>query len=85
MIGVFLFPNTELAKADINALDKATRELTQIEEDLSAADAINSEKASIICPESEIEALGGCGEDTSEQLQANLKRLKLRLQQESQR
>ncbi|KAM0053457.1 putative structural maintenance of chromosomes protein [Helianthus debilis subsp. tardiflorus] len=107
----------ELAKADINALDKATRELTQIEEDLSAADAdkrhfdglmqqqvhkrietskqqlkekenerkINSEKASIICPESEIEALGGCGEDTSEQLQANLKRLKLRLQQESQR
>ncbi|KAI7724555.1 hypothetical protein M8C21_003317 [Ambrosia artemisiifolia] len=107
----------ELAKADINALDKATRELTEIEEDLSAADAdkrhfealmqqkvhkgienskqqlkekqnerkISSEKASIICPESEIEALGGCGETTSEQLRANLQRLKHRLQQESQR
>ncbi|KAL8233115.1 hypothetical protein R6Q57_002893 [Mikania cordata] len=107
----------ELAKADINALDKATHELTQIEEDLSSAVAdkhhfeglmqqkvhrgieisqrklkeyenerkINSEKASIICPENEIEALGGCGDATSEQLQAHLKRLKLRLQQESQR
>ncbi|KAI3705916.1 hypothetical protein L1987_76165 [Smallanthus sonchifolius] len=106
----------ELAKADINALDKATRELTQIEEDLSSADAekrhyeglmqqkvyngieiskqlkehenerkISSEKASIICPESDIEALGGCGETTSEQLQAHLKRLKQRLQQECQR
>ncbi|KAK9075200.1 hypothetical protein SSX86_003521 [Deinandra increscens subsp. villosa] len=107
----------ELAKADINALDKASSELAQIEEDLSSADAlkchyeglmqqkvhegieiskqklkehenerkIRSEKASIICLESEIEALGGCGEATSEQLGAHLKRLKLRLQQESQR
>ncbi|XP_076932337.1 structural maintenance of chromosomes protein 6B-like [Bidens hawaiensis] len=107
----------ELAKADINAFDKATHELTQIEEELNNAEAakhhfdvqmkekvyngiesskqqlkeyekerkINSEKASIICPEIEIEALGGCDETSSEQLQANLKRLKMRLQQESQR
>lgn len=107
----------ELAKADIDALDKASRELAQIEEDLSSADAekrhyeglmqqkvhkgiedskrrrqefenernVSYEKASIICPESEIEALGGCGDSTSEQIQAHLKRLKLRLQQESQR
>nr|GEU95931.1 structural maintenance of chromosomes protein 6B-like isoform X1 [Tanacetum cinerariifolium] len=107
----------ELAKGDFNALEKATRELTQIEEDLSSADAlkrhyerqmqekvhlgiesakerlqgfenerkVNYDKASIICPESEIEALGGCGDTTSEQLQAHLKRLKVRHQQESQR
>ncbi|PWA83394.1 P-loop containing nucleoside triphosphate hydrolases superfamily protein [Artemisia annua] len=107
----------ELAKGDFNALEKATHELTQIEEDLSSADAekrhyetamqekvhmgiesakerlhgfenerkVNYDKASIICPESEIVALGGCGDTTSEQLQAHLKRLKLRHQQESQR
>lgn len=107
----------ESAKADINALEEATHQLTQIEEDLRSAEAdkrhyeglmeqkvhqsiedakqqfqdfenerkVSYEKASIICPESEIEALGGCGETTSEQLQAHLKRLKLRLQQESQR
>lgn len=107
----------ESAKADISALDKASRELTQIEEDLRSAEAekrhyeglmqqkvhkgietakqkyqeleserkVSYEKASIICPESEIESLGGCDDTTSEQLQAHLKRLKLRLQQETQR
>lgn len=43
------------------------------------------EKASIICPESEIESLGGCDDTSSDQLQAHLTRLKQRLQQESQR
>ncbi|KAJ9546237.1 hypothetical protein OSB04_025944 [Centaurea solstitialis] len=107
----------ESAKADINALEEATSQLTQIEEDLRSAEAekrhyevlmeqrvhqriegakqqfkdlekerkVSYEKASIICPESEIEALGGCGEASSEQIQAHLKRLKMRLQQESQR
>ncbi|PWA72766.1 P-loop containing nucleoside triphosphate hydrolases superfamily protein [Artemisia annua] len=135
----------ELAKGDFNALEKATHELTQIEEDLSSADAViplfclshtsstheltqieedlssadaekrhyekamqerfhmriesakerlhgsenerkvKYDKASIICPESEIQALGGCGDTTSEQLQAHFKRLKVRHQQESQR
>lgn len=41
-------------------------------------------KASIICPESEIEALGGC-KSTPEQLSAQLNRLNQRLQSESQR
>ncbi|KAL4557168.1 hypothetical protein LXL04_035340 [Taraxacum kok-saghyz] len=107
----------ESAKADISALEKATAELTQIEEDLRSADdekvfyeglmqqkvhkgietaknkykeleserKVSYEKASIICPESEIESLGGSSEMTSEQMEAHLKRLKLRLQQESQR
>ncbi|KAI3458312.1 hypothetical protein Pfo_014975 [Paulownia fortunei] len=43
------------------------------------------QKASIICPESEIEALGGCKESNPEQLSAQLSRLKQRLQRESQR
>lgn len=42
-------------------------------------------KASIICPESEIEALGGCDGSTPEQLSAQLTRLNQRLQHESQR
>ncbi|PWA74708.1 sulfate transporter 3,4 [Artemisia annua] len=46
---------------------------------------VNYDKASIICLESEIVALGGCGDTTFEQLQAHLKRLKLQHQQESQR
>ena len=41
-------------------------------------------KASIICPESEIEALGCC-KSTPEQLSAQLNRLNQRLQSESQR
>ncbi|XP_055810992.1 structural maintenance of chromosomes protein 6B-like isoform X2 [Solanum dulcamara] len=42
-------------------------------------------KASIICPESEIETLGGCDGSTPEQLSAQLTRLSQRLQQESRR
>ncbi|KAM7499521.1 hypothetical protein LguiA_023935 [Lonicera macranthoides] len=42
-------------------------------------------KASIICPESEIEELGGCSGSTPEQLSAQLSRLSQRLQYESQR
>ncbi|KAL5744271.1 hypothetical protein ACOSQ2_027387 [Xanthoceras sorbifolium] len=41
-------------------------------------------KASIICPESEIEALGGWDGSTPEQLSAHLNKLNNRLQQESQ-
>ncbi|MCD7450413.1 Structural maintenance of chromosomes protein 6A, partial [Datura stramonium] len=42
-------------------------------------------KASIICPESEIETVGGCDGSTPEQLSAQLTRLSQRLQQESRR
>lgn len=42
-------------------------------------------KASIICPESEIETVGGCDGGTPEQLSAQLTRLSQRLQQESRR
>ncbi|CAN4097243.1 unnamed protein product [Withania somnifera] len=42
-------------------------------------------KASIICPESEIEAVGGYDGSTPEKLSAQLTRLSQRLQQESQR
>ncbi|CAI9754152.1 unnamed protein product [Fraxinus pennsylvanica] len=45
----------------------------------------NRRKASIICPESEIEALGGCSESNPEQLSAQLSRMNQRLQRESQR
>lgn len=41
-------------------------------------------KASIICPESEIEALGGLDDSTPEQLSAHLNKLNQRLQEESQ-
>ncbi|KAM3281888.1 structural maintenance of chromosomes protein 6B [Capsicum chacoense] len=43
------------------------------------------EKASIICPESELETVGGCDGSTPEQLSAQLTRLSQRLQQESRR
>ncbi|XP_075083843.1 structural maintenance of chromosomes protein 6B [Nicotiana tabacum] len=42
-------------------------------------------KASIICPEGEIETVGGCDGSTPEQLSAQLTRLSQRLQQESRR
>ncbi|KZV51907.1 structural maintenance of chromosomes protein 6B-like [Dorcoceras hygrometricum] len=42
-------------------------------------------KASIICPESEIEALGGCKESNPEQLSAQVTRWTQKLQRESQR
>lgn len=44
----------------------------------------SSKKASIICPESEIEALGGWDGATPEQLSAKLERLNQRLQHENQ-
>ncbi|KAK1326454.1 hypothetical protein QJS10_CPA01g02770 [Acorus calamus] len=45
----------------------------------------NSKKASIICPENEVEALGGCAGITPEQFTMQLNKLKQRLQQESRR
>ncbi|KAI3905250.1 hypothetical protein MKX01_017496 [Papaver californicum] len=44
----------------------------------------NIKKAPNICPESEVEALGGCAGETPEQLSAHLNKLKQRRQQESQ-
>ncbi|CAK9135142.1 unnamed protein product [Ilex paraguariensis] len=107
----------ESAKAEIDAFEKAERELMLIEEDLHSAEAEKNhyegvmntkviadikgaesqyqelehsrkesyKKASIICPESEIDALGGCAGSTPEQLSAQLSRLNQRLQHESQR
>ncbi|KAH9328585.1 hypothetical protein KI387_000693, partial [Taxus chinensis] len=45
----------------------------------------NYKKASVICPETEVEAIGGCHEDTPEKLSAQLKRLTQRLNTENQR
>ncbi|OAY78563.1 Structural maintenance of chromosomes protein 6B [Ananas comosus] len=45
----------------------------------------NFRKASIICSESEVEALGGCDGATPEQLSSKMNRLKQRHQKESQR
>lgn len=54
-------------------------------EELENKRKVNYKKASIICPESEIEALGGHDGSTPEQLSAQLTRLNQRLQQESQK
>jgi structural maintenance of chromosomes protein 6 len=43
------------------------------------------EKASTICAESEVEALGGVEGSTLEQLSARIKKLKQKFQQESRR
>ncbi|KAL0304102.1 UNVERIFIED_CONTAM: Structural maintenance of chromosomes protein 6B [Sesamum radiatum] len=53
--------------------------------DLEHSSKESHRKASIICPESEIQALGGCKESDPEQLSAQLSRLKQRLERESQR
>uniref|UniRef100_A0A7N0REW4 RecF/RecN/SMC N-terminal domain-containing protein n=1 Tax=Kalanchoe fedtschenkoi TaxID=63787 RepID=A0A7N0REW4_KALFE len=53
-------------------------------QDLELERRENSQKASIICPESEIEALGGVDE-SQVQLDAKIKRFKQRLEHESQR
>lgn len=60
------------------------KEAEQVLKDLEQNRNENSRKASIICPESEVEALGGV-DGSSEQLSAKLERLKHRLQHESQR
>ncbi|KAL0317658.1 UNVERIFIED_CONTAM: Structural maintenance of chromosomes protein 6B [Sesamum angustifolium] len=75
----------ESAKSEIDALAEAELELMMIEKDLQEAEAESHRKASIICPESEIQALGGCKESDPEQLSAQLSRLKQRLERESQR
>ncbi|XP_077235428.1 P-loop containing nucleoside triphosphate hydrolases superfamily protein isoform X2 [Tasmannia lanceolata] len=53
--------------------------------DLQLTRQESCKKASIICPESEVQALGGCSESTPEQLSAKLSRLMQRLQHENQR
>ncbi|XP_020260784.1 structural maintenance of chromosomes protein 6B-like [Asparagus officinalis] len=45
----------------------------------------NFDKASIICPECEVEALGGCASNTPEHFSAKINRLKQRLQRENMR
>ncbi|RWR86686.1 structural maintenance of chromosomes protein 6B-like protein isoform X1 [Cinnamomum micranthum f. kanehirae] len=54
-------------------------------EDLQLDRQESYKKASIICPEDEIKALGGCAESTPEQLSAQLTRLRQRLEHERQR
>nr|XP_009400681.1 PREDICTED: structural maintenance of chromosomes protein 6B-like [Musa acuminata subsp. malaccensis] len=108
---------SDSAREDIDAIEKAERELLSTEEKLQSAEAEkvhyegvmhnkvlhdikeaeaeceklqekrqeNFRKASIICPECEMEALGGFAGSTPEQLSAQLSRLKQRLQHESQR
>ncbi|XP_057952688.1 structural maintenance of chromosomes protein 6B-like isoform X2 [Malania oleifera] len=66
-----VIPDIKEAEAQYEELEKSRKE--------------SSEKASIICPESEIEALGGCTGSSPEQLSAQLNRLKQRLKRESER
>ncbi|XP_044506156.1 structural maintenance of chromosomes protein 6B [Mangifera indica] len=107
----------ESAKEEIEAFEKAERELMETENDIHSSEAEKAHyesvmckkvfpdieeaekeyeelkvlhkdscrKASIICPESEIEALGGRDGSTPEQLSAQLNKLNQRLQHESQR
>ncbi|XP_037492011.1 structural maintenance of chromosomes protein 6B isoform X2 [Jatropha curcas] len=63
---------------DIQAAEAHYRELEETRKE-------SCRKASIICPESDIEALGGWDGSSPEQLSAQLKRLNQRLQHESQR
>nr|XP_048325795.1 structural maintenance of chromosomes protein 6B isoform X2 [Ziziphus jujuba var. spinosa] len=106
----------ESAKGEMDAFEKAEKDLTNIEQELHSAEANkvhyegvmkkkvlpeikeaeaqyqelkslredSFKKASIICPESEIEAIGWDG-STPEQLSAQITRLNQRLQQESHR
>ncbi|KAM1231846.1 hypothetical protein ACFX13_042478 [Malus domestica] len=107
----------ESAKGDIDAFEKAERELMETEENLASAEdekahyegvmrnkvlrdiqeaekefqqlehhrEENCRKASILCPESEIIAMGDWDGSTPEQLSALLTRLNQRLERESQR
>ncbi|GLJ46058.1 hypothetical protein SUGI_0970300 [Cryptomeria japonica] len=68
--------------------DKVIPEAAEAEKelkDLQDKREENYKKASVICPEAEVEALGGCHEDTPEKLSAQLKRLTQRLNTENQR
>ncbi|KAK1272381.1 hypothetical protein QJS04_geneDACA012444 [Acorus gramineus] len=67
---------------------KVLRDITEAEalfKELELKRQENSKKASIICPENEVEALGGCAGITPEQFTMQLNKLKQRLQQESRR
>ncbi|EEF51573.1 structural maintenance of chromosomes protein 6B [Ricinus communis] len=66
-----VLPDIEAAEAHYQELEENRKE--------------SCRKASIICPESDIEALGGRDRSTPEQLSAQLNRLNQRLQHESQR
>ncbi|KAL5569886.1 hypothetical protein UlMin_026461 [Ulmus minor] len=66
-----------------NVIDKI-EEAEKLYQELEHERKENVEKASTICPESEIEAIGGC-DSTMEQLNARLTTLKRRHERESQR
>ncbi|XP_011621369.1 structural maintenance of chromosomes protein 6B isoform X1 [Amborella trichopoda] len=61
------------------------KEQEELCKDLQRQHEESCKKASIICLESEVEALGGCAGNTPEQLSAQINRLNKRLQHESQR
>ncbi|PKU66318.1 structural maintenance of chromosomes protein 6B isoform X2 [Dendrobium catenatum] len=68
--------------------NKVLHDIREAEAYLSELQRIHQEnfrKASIICPEHEVMALGGCSGSTPEQLSAKLNRLNQRLLQESRR
>ncbi|KAH0465535.1 hypothetical protein IEQ34_005638 [Dendrobium chrysotoxum] len=68
--------------------NKVLHDIREAETYLSELQRIHQEnfrKASIICPEHEVMALGGCSGSTPEQLSAKLNRLNQRLLQESRR
>lgn len=65
-----VLPDIEMAEAQYRELEENRKE--------------SCRKASIICPESEVEALGGCDGSTPEQLSVHLNKLNQRLQNECQ-
>ncbi|KAK3021619.1 hypothetical protein RJ639_045252, partial [Escallonia herrerae] len=71
----------QLNKRVLPAIKEAEAQLQELQH--NRKESYN--KASIICPESEMEDLGGCSQSTPEQLSAQLSRLNQRLQHESQR
>ncbi|GAB2284967.1 hypothetical protein Dimus_019422 [Dionaea muscipula] len=79
--------NLEKSQFEKSLTEKLIPAIKELEEELCRLQKHreeNYEKASVICPESEVEALGGCKESTPEQLSAHLDRLKRRLLRETQ-
>eukprot|EP00252_Welwitschia_mirabilis_P022218 TRINITY_DN5961_c0_g1_i1.p1 TRINITY_DN5961_c0_g1~~TRINITY_DN5961_c0_g1_i1.p1 ORF type:complete len:857 (-),score=220.02 TRINITY_DN5961_c0_g1_i1:32-2512(-) len=67
---------------------KVMPEIEEVKKEIHNLQAMreeNCKKASVICTESEVDALGGCKDSSPEQLSAQLKRLSQRLQTENEK
>ncbi|XP_039794532.1 structural maintenance of chromosomes protein 6B-like isoform X4 [Panicum virgatum] len=73
------------AHAEMGSISDAEHELQLVEEKINDAQQEYFEKASRICAEKEVEALGGVGGSTLEQLSDRINKLNQKFQQESRR